>query len=202
MTDSHIQPTTRVGIQPEAVEEEFKSLLDSEAAQLGSVMLTSDQIKWKVRELGRRISQDYCCRKPVLVGVLKGMLCFMADLIREIALPLEVDVMIVSRRGENDQHSARIIKDLESDISGRDVILVEDILDSGLTLDYLTRHLTAKRPATLEVCVLLDKKPRRVLDVPVRYAGFEVGDEFVIGYGLDYQEKYRNLPFIASLILP
>ena len=202
MTDSHIQPTTRVGIQPEAVEEEFKSLLDSEAAQLGSVMLTSDQIKWKVRELGRRISQDYCCRKPVLVGVLKGMLCFMADLIREIALPLEVDVMIVSRRGENDQHSARIIKDLESDISGRDVILVEDILDSGPTLDYLTRHLTAKRPATLEVCVLLDKKPRRVLDVPVRYAGFEVGDEFVIGYGLDYQEKYRNLPFIASLILP
>lgn len=202
MTDSDIQPTTRVGIQPEAVEEEFKSLLDSEAARLGSVMLTSDQIKWKVRELGRRISQDYCCRKPVLVGVLKGMLCFMADLMREIALPLEVDVMIVSRRDEDDQHGARIIKDLESDISGRDVILVEDIVDSGLTLDYLTKHLTAKRPATLEVCVLLDKKPTRVLDVPVRYVGFDVADEFVIGYGLDYQEKYRNLPFIASLILP
>ena len=202
MTDSDIQPTTRVGIQPEAVEEEFKSLLDSEAARLGSVMLTSDQIKWKVRELGRRISQDYCCRKPVLVGVLKGMLCFMADLMREIALPLEVDVMIVSRRDEDDQHGARIIKDLESDISGRDVILVEDIVDSGLTLDYLTKHLTAKRPATLEVCVLLEKKPTRVLDVPVRYVGFDVADEFVIGYGLDYQEKYRNLPFIASLILP
>ena len=135
----------------------------------------------------------------MLVGVLRGMLCFMADLMREMAMNSTSTGRVISRYGSDNQSSVSITKDLELDISGRDVILVEDIVDSGMTLNYLLGYLGTKRPATVEVCALLDKRVRRLVDTPISYIGFEVPDEFVVGYGLDYEEKYRNLPFIGAL---
>jgi len=177
----------------------FGPLAQAEIAGIDRVLYTTRQIKQRVGELGKQISQDYKGKQPVLLGVLRGMLMFMADLMREITLPVEVEVMAISRYGSSEQGGVKVTKDVDSDISGRDIILVEDIVDSGMTLHYLLGYLRAKRPASLEVCTLLDKKARRLVDVPIRYVGFEVPDEFVVGYGLDFQEKYRNLPFIGAL---
>ena len=177
----------------------FGPLAQAEVKGIDRVLFTTPQIQQRVRELGRQISRDYRNRQPVLVGVLRGMLCFMADLMREITLAVEVEFMAISRYGSDNNSGVRITKDLDLDLSERDVILVEDIVDSGMTLNYLMRYLESKHPATLEVCTLLDKRARRLVETPLKYIGFEVPDEFVVGYGLDYQEKYRNLPFIGAL---
>ena len=149
--------------------------------------------------LGRQISEDYKGQEPVLVGVLRGVVCFMADLLRQISLPTAVEFMAISAYTEDGEHQVRVTKDLGLDIEGRAVILVEDIVDTGMTLRYLMSYIWSKRPASVVVCTLLDKAVRRLVDVPVKYRGFEVPDEFVVGYGLDYQEQYRNLPFIGVL---
>lgn len=164
-----------------------------------SILFSEAQILKRVRELGRQISQDYAGRPPLLVGILKGMTCFMADLMRAISLPLAVDFMAISAYGANGDETVRIVKDLEHSIADRHVLLVEDIVDTGMTLNYVLNYLSAHKPASLEVCTLLDKRPRRLVDVPLAYVGFQIPDEFVVGYGLDYQEEYRNLPFIAVL---
>ncbi|MDA1349542.1 MAG: hypoxanthine phosphoribosyltransferase [Chloroflexi bacterium] len=177
----------------------FGPLAQAEVRGIDRVLFTAPQIERRVAQLGRQISRDYKKREPVLVGVLRGMLCFMADLMRDISLPVEVEFMATSSYRGEDQSSVRITKDLDAGITGRDVVLVEDIVDSGMTLNYLVGYLRSKDPASLEVCALLDKRARRIVDVPVKYVGFEIPDEFVVGYGLDYLEKYRNLPFIGTL---
>jgi len=158
------------------------------------LLLTAEQIQARVRELGEQISRDYEGREPILIGVLKGSLVFMADLCRAITVPVTVDFMSISSYGDG-QHSGvvRILKDLDEAITDRDVILVEDIIDTGLTLTYLLATLSARHPKTLEVCGLLDKTARRIIEVPIRYSGFDIPDEFVIGYGLDHEGRYRNL---------
>ncbi len=163
------------------------------------VLFTTDQIRTRVSELGRQISEDYVGKQPVLLGVLRGMLCFMADLMREISLPLSMDFMAISHYSGGDEPAVRITKDLDMNISGCDVLLVEDIVDTGMTLNYLLNYLSSKNPASLKVCTLLDKKVRRLVDIDLAYVGFETPDEFVVGYGLDYLDKYRNLPFIGIL---
>jgi len=171
-------------------------------ADIGDVLLTEDDIAAKVRELGRRISADYAGRTITLVSVLKGSLPFMADLMREISLPLRIDLMEVSSYGGSSTESSglvRIMKDLSASIAGEDVLLVEDIIDTGLTLNYLLRYLRGKNPASLRICTLLDKPARRLVDIPVDYIGFEIPDQFVVGYGLDYGEQYRNLRFVGVL---
>ena len=165
----------------------------------GRVLLDSVQIQRRVRQLGRRIALDYAGKRPVLVGVLRGVMCFMADLIRQCPEPLEVDFMAISSYEGQDPGPVRIVKDLTRSIEGRHVLLVEDIVDTGMTLNHLLNHLRGHRPASVEVCALMDKRARRLADVPIRYVGFEVPDEFVVGYGLDYREEYRNLPFVAVL---
>jgi len=177
----------------------FGPLANAEVRGIDRVLFTARQVQRRVKALGKQISQDYEGRQPVLVGVLRGMLCFMADLMREITLPVEVEFMAVSKYGGDEQSAVRLTKDLDQAVTGRDIILVEDVVDSAMTLNYLLGHLKAQRPASLEVCTLLDKRARRLVDVPMRYIGFEVPDEFLVGYGLDFQEKYRNLPFIAVL---
>lgn len=165
------------------------------------LLLTSDQIQERVRELGAEITRDYAGREPMLIGVLKGSLVFMADLSRAIAVPVHVDFMSISSYGNGVSSSGvvRILKDLDESITDRHVILVEDIIDTGLTLTYLLATLNARRPASLEVCGLLDKSVRRIIDVPVRYKGFDIPDEFVIGYGLDWEGRYRNLREIVGV---
>lgn len=164
------------------------------------LLLTADQISQRVRELGKQITADYEGRAPMLIGVLKGSLVFMADLCRAIEVPVNVDFMSISSYGDG-QHSGvvRILKDLDESITDRHVILVEDIIDTGLTLTYLLATLNARRPATLEVCGLLDKTARRIIEVPIRYRGFDIPDEFIIGYGLDHEGRYRNLPQILGV---
>ena len=177
----------------------FGPLANADVTGIDRVMFTTGQIKQRVGRLGHEISRDYKDRHLILVGVLRGMLCFMADLMREVSLPIEVDFMSISHYSGGDWPGVRITKDLDMDLSEKDVILVEDIVDTGMTLNYLTDHLRSKGPASVEVCALLDKKARRIVDVPIRYTGFDIPDEFVVGYGLDYLEKYRNLPFIGAL---
>lgn len=159
------------------------------------LLLNAQEIQARVREVGQEISRDYAGRSPILIGVLKGALVFVADLVRAIDLPVRVDFMSISAYGDGQSKSGvvRILKDLDESIAGQDVILVEDIIDTGLTLTYLLATLRARGPASLEVCGLLDKSARRIIDVPIRYKGFDIPDEFVIGYGLDYQGRYRNL---------
>ena len=176
----------------------FGPLATAGARGVEKILLTAKQIEQRVAELGRQISSDYQSKEPVLVGVQRGMVCFMADLMREIALPVGVDFMSISRYAA-DSAAVRITKDLDMDISGRDVLLVEDIVDTGMTLGYLTDHLREKGPATVEVITLLDKRIRRLVDTPIKYIGFKVPDEFLVGYGLDFNERYRNLPFIGIL---
>jgi hypoxanthine phosphoribosyltransferase len=171
-------------------------------AQIGEILVQPDQLQRRVRELGAQISADYEGRNPLLVGVLKGAIFFLSDLMREITCPCEVDFMAISSYGSSTQSSGvvRILKDLDTPITGRHVIIVEDIVDSGLTLQYLMRNLGARSPETLEVCALLTKPDRRKVDLPTRYLGFEIADRFAIGYGLDHHERHRNLPFVAALV--
>jgi hypoxanthine phosphoribosyltransferase len=169
---------------------------------IGEVLLSEADIAAKTAELGRRISEDYAGRNLTLVSVLKGSLPFMADLMRQITLPLRIDLMEVSSYGGTATESSglvRIMKDLSASIADEDVLLVEDIIDTGLTLNYLVRYLRGKSPASLKICTLLDKPARRLVDIPVDYVGFEIPDQFVVGYGLDYSERYRNLRFVGVL---
>jgi hypoxanthine phosphoribosyltransferase len=168
---------------------------------LKEVLITTEQLAEKTAELAARIDADYAGRELLLVGVLKGAAMVMADLARAIHLPLEMDWMAVSSYGSGTRSSGvvRILKDLDTDISGRDVLIVEDIIDSGLTLSWLVSNLRSRNPASVAVCTMLRKPAAARLDVDVAYTGFEIPDEFVVGYGLDYAEKYRNLPFIGTL---
>jgi hypoxanthine phosphoribosyltransferase len=171
-------------------------------ADVGDVLLTEDQIADKVAELGRRITTDFAGRSLTLVSVLKGSLPFMADLMRQIDLPLRIDLMEVSSYGGTATESSglvRIIKDLSASIAGEDVLLVEDIIDTGLTLNYLIRYLKGKNPRSIKICALLDKPARRLVEIPIDYVGFEIPDAFVVGYGLDFAEVYRNLRFEGVL---
>jgi len=165
------------------------------------VLLTEDQIQGRVTELGVELAHDYADRQPMLVSVLKGSIVFLADLIRATELPLSVDLMELSSYGAAMESSGqvRILKDLDASIEGRDVLIVEDIVDSGLTLSYLLRTLRARNPGSLEVCALLTKPERRRVDLPVRYVGFEIANRFAIGYGLDYAQRHRNLGYVAAL---
>jgi hypoxanthine phosphoribosyltransferase len=171
-------------------------------ADIGEVLLTEEQIQGKVAELGRQISADYAGRQLTLVSVLKGSLPFMADLMRAISIPVRIDLMEVSSYGGTATESSglvRILKDLSASIDGADVLIVEDIIDTGLTLNYLVRYLRGKNPASLRICTLLDKPARRLVEIPVDYIGFTIPDQFVVGYGLDYGEVYRNLRFVGVL---
>jgi len=166
------------------------------------IVLSSEQIQARVAELAADITEDYAGKTPLAVGILRGAVVFMADLVRHITLPIELDFMAVSSYGKATKTSGvvRILKDLDEDIKGRDVLVVEDVLDTGLTLDYLMKYLGAREPATLEVCVLLNKQlAGREIETDVKYCGFEVPDEFVVGYGLDFKEHYRNLPYVCTL---
>ncbi|HXF57681.1 MAG TPA: hypoxanthine phosphoribosyltransferase [Actinomycetota bacterium] len=165
------------------------------------VLITGEAIQEKCRELGERITEDYRGRDLLLVGVLKGAFVFMADLARHIHLPMEFDFMAVSSYGAATQTSGvvRILKDLDHEIQGRHVLLVEDIVDSGLTLSYLLKMLRTRRPASLEVCALMVKTQVQQIELPIRYRGFDIPPVFVVGYGLDYGERFRNLPFVGTL---
>jgi hypoxanthine phosphoribosyltransferase len=168
---------------------------------VGEVLVSAEDLQRRVRELGEQISRDYAGRPLLLVGVLKGAVFFLSDLMRFIDIPVEIDFMAVASYGSATDSSGvvRILKDLDAAIEGRDVLIVEDIVDSGLTLQYLLRNLGSRNPRTLEVCALLVKPARRKVELPSRYVGFEIEDRFVVGYGLDYAERYRNLPFVAAL---
>ena len=168
---------------------------------IGETLVSSEDLQRRVAELGREISDEYRGRDLFLVGVLKGAVLFLADLMRHIEVPCEVDFMAVASYGSATESSGvvRILKDLDTPIEGRHVLIVEDIVDSGLTLQYLMRTLEARGPASIEVCALLTKPERRKVDTPARYVGFEIPDKFAIGYGLDHAERYRNLPYVAAL---
>jgi hypoxanthine phosphoribosyltransferase len=168
---------------------------------LGEVLVSAEDLQRRVAELGEQITRDYAGRSLLLIGVLKGAVFFLSDLMRYIEVPVEVDFMAVASYGSATDSSGvvRILKDLDASIEGRDVLIVEDIVDSGLTLQYLLRNLGSRNPRTLEVCALLTKPERRKVDLPTRYVGFEIPNRFVVGYGLDYAERHRNLPFVAVL---
>jgi hypoxanthine phosphoribosyltransferase len=170
-------------------------------AAVGTILIDEDRLQARVRELGDEISTDYAGRDLLLIGVLKGAVFFMADLMRHLTVPCVIDFMAISSYGAATDSSGvvRILKDLDINIEGRDVLVVEDIIDSGLTLSYLVRNLESREPASLDVCALMTKPARREIDVDVRYVGFEIPNEFVIGYGLDFAERYRNLPYVATL---
>jgi hypoxanthine phosphoribosyltransferase len=174
---------------------------DPIAADIEQVLLSEEQIAERLRTLAKEVDRDYAGRQIVLVGVLKGAFMVMADLARELATPVEFEFMAVSSYGSATQTSGvvRILKDLDRDIAGRDVLVVEDIIDSGLTLSYLLKNLRARGPASLEVLTLLSKPDQQRVDIPVRYVGFEVPNLFVVGFGLDYAERYRHLPYVGTL---
>jgi hypoxanthine phosphoribosyltransferase len=165
------------------------------------ILLDADTIAARVAELGAQLSADYAERNPVLLSVLKGAVVFLADLMRSMDVPSSIDLMEVSSYGASTETSGqvRILKDLSSSIEGRDVVVVEDIIDTGLTLNYLLRYLAERRPASISVCCLLDKPARRLAELDIEYRGFTIPDRFVVGYGLDYDERYRNLPYIGVL---
>lgn len=171
------------------------------AKDVREILLTPEQIQARVAELGKQISIDYADKDLLIVGVLKGVLMFMADLLRQITIPVAVDFIAVSSYSSEarDRGYVSLVKDLDIPITGRHVIFIEDVVDTGLTLNYLLRNLRARNPASLEVCVMFDKPVRRLVNIPLRYKGFDLPDQFVVGYGLDYQEKYRNLPFVGLL---
>jgi hypoxanthine phosphoribosyltransferase len=171
------------------------------AADIKAVVVSEQEIQRRVGELASAISTDYAGRNPILVGVLKGVLFFMADLLRSITVPVEVDFIAVSSFSPETREKGvvRLVKDLDATITGRDVLFVEDVVDTGLTLSYLLRNLRARQPASLEVCVLFNKPAHRLIDIPLKYNGFDLPDQFVVGYGLDHREKYRNLPFVGLL---
>jgi hypoxanthine phosphoribosyltransferase len=168
---------------------------------VGEILVQRDELEHRVRELADEVSRDYADRDLLLVGVLKGAIFFLSDLMRHLEVPCEVDFMAVSSYGSSTDSSGvvRILKDLDAAIEGRHVLIVEDIVDSGLTLSYLYRMLSARNPASLEVCALLTKPERREVELPIKYVGFEIPNRFAIGYGLDHGERFRNLPFVAVL---
>ena len=168
---------------------------------IDKILITADEIQDKIRELAKQITEDYRGKNVLLIGVLKGAFVFMSDLAREVQLPIEFDFMAVSSYGSATRSSGvvRILKDLDYEITDRHVLLVEDIIDSGLTISYLLRYLEARRPASLEICSLFWKKGEQAVPLDVKYPGFEIPPVFVVGYGLDYAEKYRNLPYIGVL---
>ncbi len=174
-----------------------RHLFDSD--DLGEIVVGSEALATRVAELGARLTEDYRGRAPLLIGVLKGAMTFMTDLARHIALPVEIDFMAVSSYGNATRTSGvvRIVKDLDIDLTGRDVVIVEDIVDSGLTLSYLRRNLTARDPSSLEVCALLVREGLQKTDEELRYVGFRIPPQFVVGYGLDVAERYRNLPYVC-----
>jgi hypoxanthine phosphoribosyltransferase len=165
------------------------------------ILIDEASLQARVAELGEEVSTDYAGRDLLLIGVLKGAVFFMADLMRELTVPCEIDFMAISSYGASTDSSGvvRILKDLDINIEGRHVLVVEDIIDSGLTLSYLMRNLEARNPSSLEVCALMTKPDRREIEVPVRYIGFEIPNRFVVGYGLDFGERYRNLPYVGVL---
>jgi hypoxanthine phosphoribosyltransferase len=168
---------------------------------VSEILIEEEALQRRIAELGEEISADYAGRDLLLIGVLKGAVFFMADLMRRLTVPCEIDFMAISSYGGQTDSSGvvRILKDLDTNIKGRDVLVVEDIIDSGLTLSYLMRNLRSREPASLEICALMTKPARREIDVPVRYVGFEIPNRFVIGYGLDFGERYRNLPYVGVL---
>ena len=178
-----------------------QSAIAADDPAIGEVLVSAEALERRVRELGEDISRDYAGKPLLLVGVLKGAVFFLSDLMRWIDVPVEVDFMAVASYGSATDSSGvvRILKDLDVAIEGRDVLIVEDIVDSGLTLQDLLRNLGSRQPSSLEVCALLTKPDRRKVDLPTRYVGFEIPNQFVIGYGLDHAERYRNLPFVAAL---
>jgi hypoxanthine phosphoribosyltransferase len=171
------------------------------ASDVGEILVQRDELAHRVRELAAEVSRDYQGRDLFLVGVLKGAVFFLSDLMRHLEVPCEVDFMAVSSYGSSTDSSGivRILKDLDAPIEGREVLIVEDIVDSGLTLSYLLRTLQARNPASLEVCALLTKPERRKVELPIKYVGFEIPNRFAIGYGLDHAERFRNLPYVAVL---
>lgn len=177
--------------------EEYRDLIGS----ISEILITTEQIEQRVRELGAAISRDYEGCRPLLVGVLKGVFPFMADLIRTITIPVEVDFIAISSYSASTRQKGvvRLQKDLEEPIAGRHVLFVEDVVDTGLTLNYVLRQLESRGPTSLQVCTMFDKTPRRLIRLPIRYKGFDLPDRFVVGYGLDYRELYRNLPFVGLL---
>ncbi len=173
----------------------------SDDGLIGETLVPEDRLAQRVRELAAEISRDYAGRDLLLVGVLKGAVFFLSDLMRHLEIPVEVDFMAVASYGSATKSSGvvRILKDLDAVIEGRDVLIIEDIVDSGLTLQYLLRNLAGRDPRSLEVCALLVKPDRQKVELPTRYVGFEIPNRFAIGYGLDYAERYRNLPYVAAL---
>ena len=169
--------------------------------RIGEILVQADELQHRIKEMAAEVSRDYADKDLLLIGVLKGAVFFLADLMRQLDVPCEVDFMAVASYGSSTDSSGvvRILKDLDAPLEGRDVLIVEDIVDSGLTLQYLMRTLEARGPASLAVCALLTKPERRKVDMPARYVGFEIPDKFAIGYGLDYAERYRNLPYVAAL---
>ncbi|SHK33424.1 hypoxanthine phosphoribosyltransferase [Paramaledivibacter caminithermalis] len=166
-----------------------------------NILFTEEKIKEKVIELGKRITEDYKGKDTIVIGVLKGANIFLSDLIRRIEIPITVDFIDVSSYGLSTESSGvvKINKDLDFSIENKDIIIVEDIIDTGLTLKYLLENLKSRKPKSIKICTFLDKPDRRKVDIKIDYLGFKIPDEFIVGYGIDYAEKYRNLPFIASL---
>jgi len=166
-----------------------------------SILISEEEIAKRVKELGKQLAEDYKGKELLVVGILKGCMLFLSDLVRTIDLPLTLDFMVVSSYGATTKSSGvvRIVKDLEREIEGKDVLIVEDIVDTGLTLSYLVENFKARNPKSVKVCSLLDKPDRRKAQVEIQYIGFKIPDEFVVGYGLDYGENYRNLPFVCVL---
>jgi hypoxanthine phosphoribosyltransferase len=169
--------------------------------EVDRVIIPSDKIKKRVKELGEKISRDYEKKNPLLVCILRGAVVFLSDLMREIKIPIEIDFMAVSSYGSSTRSSGvvRILKDLNENIRGKHVVLVEDIVDTGLTLNYLLKNLKSREPASLEICSFLLKEGKQRVPLEIKYLGFVIPDEFVVGYGLDYAQKFRNLPYVASI---
>ena len=165
------------------------------------VLYSEDELRDRVRQMGAKISNDYSGKELILIGVLKGSVIFMADLLKEITIPCKMDFMAVSSYGNSTETSGvvRILKDLDFEIQGKDILIVEDIIDSGVTLKYLMKYLSGRKPNSLEIVCLLNKPDRRKVDIDVKYLGYDVPDHFLVGYGLDYAEKYRNLPYVGIL---
>jgi bifunctional protein TilS/HprT len=174
-------------------------LADMRSRSINQVKFSTAQIQKRVKELAFQISRDYSESHPVLIGVLKGVFCFMADIVREMTIPVDIDFMAISYFDQTDDSIVTITKDIDSKIQGKPVIIIEDIVDTGMTLSYLIKHLKLKGPASVAVCTLLDKRLRRIADIKLDYIGFESPDEFLVGYGLDQNEEYRNLPYIGIL---
>ncbi|MEA2021922.1 MAG: hypoxanthine phosphoribosyltransferase [Candidatus Caldatribacteriota bacterium] len=169
--------------------------------EIDEILITEEKIKNKITELGKKISKDYEGKNLILVGILRGAVIFMADLARTISIPMVFDFIAISSYGAETKSSGvvRILKDLDVNIKGKDVLIVEDIVDTGLTLDYLLRMLKSRKPASIKVCTFLTKTARRKVDIKVNYSGFDIPDKFVVGYGLDYAGKYRNVPYVFTL---